>query len=295
MSQEGVICVGGRLKYAPIPEEAKHQMLLPKLHPVSTCIVGFYHELSCHVLSLVRQKFWIIDGRRVAAKVGNDCMLCRKLRASLQKPMMADLPWDRVTPDKPPWTYVGVDCFGPFSVKNGRSIQKRYGCIFTCLCLRAIHLEVLASMDTDSFLNAMQRFIARRGKPARERSDNGSNFSAGEREMRRSVKEWNQHQIETFLQQRDIEWQFNTPTASHMGGVWERQIRSVRNVLQVIMIEQTVTDEQLTTTFCSVEAIINGRPLIPLSEDPTDLEPITPNHLLLLMSGPYLPPGRFVR
>ena len=91
---------------------------------------------------------------------------------------MGDLPSDRVTPDKPPFSFVGVDCFGPFMVKRGRSLVKRYGVIFTCLTIRAIHIEVVQSMDTDSFVNSLRRFMARRGKPEIIRSDNGTNFKS---------------------------------------------------------------------------------------------------------------------
>ena len=93
---------------------------------------------------------------------------------------MADLPSDRVTPDKPPFSFVGVDCFGPFIVKRGHSLEKRYGVIFTCLSIRAIHIEVAHSMDTDSFVNALRRFMARRGKPELIRSDNATNFTSRE-------------------------------------------------------------------------------------------------------------------
>lgn len=62
---------------------------------------------------------------------------------------MADLPLDRVSPDEPPFTYVEVDYFGPFGVKRGRTIVKRYGVIFTCLAIRAIHIEMASSLETD--------------------------------------------------------------------------------------------------------------------------------------------------
>lgn len=84
---------------------------------------------------------------------------------------MADLPEDRVTPDKPPFTYVGVDCFGPFIVRRGRSYPKRYGVLFTCLSIRAVHIEVAYSLDTDSFIDAFRRFMARRGRPEEIRSE----------------------------------------------------------------------------------------------------------------------------
>ena len=94
---------------------------------------------------------------------------------------MADLPKDRLTVDKPPFTFVGVDCFGPFTVKRARYLVKRYGILLTCLVIRAIHIEVSHSLDTDAFLNTCRRFIARRGQPDEMRSDNGGNFICGER------------------------------------------------------------------------------------------------------------------
>ena len=89
---------------------------------------------------------------------------------------MAALPEDRVNPSEPPFSYVGVDCFGPLDVRRGRSTVKRYGVIFTCLSIRAIHIETVHSLDTDSFIGAFRRFIARRGQPLLMRSDNGGNF-----------------------------------------------------------------------------------------------------------------------
>lgn len=207
---------------------------------------------------------------------------------------MADLPSERVTPDKPPFSFVGVDCFGPFVVKRGRSQVKRYGCIFTCLTMRAIHIEKLDSLEADSFINGFMRFCARRGVPEKVRSDNGTNFVAGERELREAMQSWKDDgKVKAHLLQKEIKWEFNPPAASHMGGIWERQIRTVRKVLNVILREQTLDDERLSTLFCEVESIVNGRPLTVLSDDPDDEGPLTPNHLLLLRGGPKLPPGQF--
>ena len=206
---------------------------------------------------------------------------------------MADLPADRVTPERPPFTFVGVDCFGPFMVKRARSLVKRYGVLFTCMTVRAIHLEVAYSLDTDSFLNAMRRFIARRGPPEVVRSDNGGNFVSGEKELRDAVAAWNQQKIHQFLVQRNVKWNFNPPAGSHFGGVWERCIRTVRKVMTSLLNQQTLDDEGLVTLMCEVESIINSRPLTKVSDDPEDVEALTPNHLLLLRSGCSLPPGIF--
>ena len=206
---------------------------------------------------------------------------------------MADLPADRVTTGKPPFTSVGVDCFGLFFVKNGRSNAKRYGVLFTCLSIRAVHIEVVSSLDTDSFLNALRRFVARRGQPEEIRSDNGTNFVGANHELRKAIKAWNQDKINEFLVQRNVRWTFNPPKASHHGGAWERCIRTVRKVLNALTNEQVLDDERLTTLMCEVEAIVNNRPITKVSDDPKDLEALTPNHLLLLRKGLECPPAVF--
>ena len=300
LSPEGVLIVGGRLNNAPLPHDAIHQMILPKNHPMVDLVIEHMHKRLGHsgrehVLSELRQKFWIISARPTVRRVLNKCFRCKRLNAPPGEQKMAALPQNRVTPNDPPFTYVGVDYFGAFLVKRGRSNVKRYGCLFTCFTTRAMHIEVAYSLDTTSFINALQRFISRRGQPKEITSDNGTNFVGAERELREAIQGWNQTQIHESLHQSGIQWHFNPPAASHMGGVWERSIRTVRKVLRALMKEQILDDEGLATLLCMVEAIVNGRPLTAVSDDPKDLGTLTPNHLLLLRPGPVLPPGHFAK
>ena len=198
-----------------------------------------------------------------------------------------------MTPSRPPFTFTGVDCFAPFEVRRGRSKVKRYGVIFTCLALRAVHIEVMSSLDTESFINALRRFVTRRGLAEEMRSDNGGNFVRGERELRKAITSWNQSQIHDFLLQRNVKWTFKPPTGSHHGGVWERCICTVPKVLKALIKEQVLDEESLSTLMCEVKAIVNGRQITKLSDDPRDLKPLTPNHLLLFRAGPAVPPGIF--
>ena len=297
---EEILCVGGRLQKSPIDQEAKHPTILPKNHHVSDLIIRHYHLVSGHsgaehTLSLIRQKYWIIKARVSLRRILSSCFDCRRRNAPVGQQKMASLPQDRVSPSAPPFSHVGVDCFGPFNVRRGRSTAKRYGVLFTCLSIRAIHVEVAHSLDTDSFINALRRFVARRGQPVLIRSDNGGNFVKGEKELREAVRKWNQHKIHEFLLAKDIKWTFNPPAGSHHGGVWERCICTVRKVMAALLKEQTLDDEGLLTLTCEVEAIVNGRPITKVSDDPRDPEALTPNHLLLLRSGPALPPGLFTK
>ena len=291
LSKDGVLCVGGRLQRAQIAEEAKHPAIIPKDSFITKLIVRHYHAAANHsgqehTLALMRERFWIVKARVVVRAELKGCYQCRKRAAQVCSQKMADLPVDRVTPNKPPFTYVGVDYFGPFMVKQGRCLVKRYGCLFTCLTTRAVHLEVACSMDTDSFINALRRFICRRGPPEVIRSDNGSNFVGAERELRKAVNSLDQVRIAECLRQKEITWTFNPPAASHMEGVWERMIRSVRRILALLMKEQTLSDETLLTLMCEVESTINSRPITVVSDDPNDMEPLTPNHLLMMRSPP---------
>ena len=180
--------------------------------------------------------------------------------------------------------------------------MKRYGVIFTCLCSRAIHLETAASLSTDSFINALRRLVSLRG-PIRElRLDRGTNFVGAERELAEAISEMDENQIQQFLLQEGCDYfsfKMNVPSASHMGGIWERQIRSVRNVLSALLFHHglQLDDESLRTFMCETAAIVNSRPLsVQDLNDPMSLEPLSPNHLLTMKSKVILPPpGQFQR
>ena len=133
---DGLLRVGGRLASAPIPLESKHQIILPKKDHVTNLVAKYYHIISAHlgrkyVLNLVREKFWIINTSSLITRVLSKYLSCRPRQRPLCEQKMADLPADRITPKKPPFTSVGVDCFGPLQVRRSRSLVKRYGVIFT--------------------------------------------------------------------------------------------------------------------------------------------------------------------
>ena len=182
---EGILRVGGRIRHAPIPLDAIHPMLLPKDHPISSIIVRHYHESLGHagrehVLSAIRQRFWILKARSLVRQILRKCLNCRKRNEAPMQQLMADLPKERLIPYEPPFTYTGVDFFGPFHVKRGRGSDKVYRCIFTCFTSRAVHIEDVSSLETDAFIQALRRFISNRGCPKEIWSDNGTKEGEGQ-------------------------------------------------------------------------------------------------------------------
>ena len=203
---DGLLRVRRRLQKAPFQLDAKHPIILPASHHVVSLIICFYHHTSehsgtVHVLSMIRERFWILKARAAVKRTLHDCFRRRKRQAPVGEQKMTNLPQNRITPDKSPFPYVGVECFGPFLIRRGRSQAKRYGVFFTCLTVRA--------------------FVP-----------------------------------------------------------FERLLK-----------QQVLDDEGFATLICEVESIVNGRPLTKVSDDPRDLEALTPNCLLLLRSGATLPPG----
>ena len=128
-------------------------------------------------------------------------------------------------------------------------------------------------LDSDSMINALRQFIGVQGRPEEIRSDQGMNFTSANKEMKGIMSDIDEDQVKKFCLQTDIKWLFNPPAASHMGGVWERMIRSIPRILKAILKEQLVNDEVLSTIIAEAVYIINSRPLTRNSDSHLDDEP----------------------
>ena len=299
LDPNGIICVGGRIKHAKVSDLKRNPYVIPHSHPVARMIVNDLHNVA-HLgvewtLSLLRAKYWITRARVLIKSVKSACITCRKLYAAPCKQKMSDLPAERLESGHPPFHYTGVDCFGPFYVKVGRSNVKRYGCVFTCLTTRAVHIEKLYTLETDSFLNGFRKFVSRRGMPAKVWSDNGLNFVGSQNEIVKSMQEIDINKVQDYSVQNGVKWSFIPPNAPHMGGIWERIVGVIKRVLSSLLMgdHARLTDEILDCVFCEVEAIVNSRPITKVSDSCNDPSALTPNHLLLMKDGPVLPPGVF--
>ena len=306
IDDDGLIRVGGRLRRSGLDYGLKHPVILPKDTHVTNLIISHYHHKVHHqgrniTLNSIRSHgYWIVKGSTLVARLVHNCIICKKIRHNTITQKMSDLPKDRLEPSAP-FTYSAVDYFGPFFIKEGRKEIKRYGVLFTCMSTRAVHLETANSLTTDAFINAYRRFICRRGPCVQLRCDHGTNFVGAERELNKCFNEMDIDKINNVLMKDNCEmthFKLNPPNASHMGGVWERQIRSVRSILNVLLNADKIFDDEMLRTFmCEAENIINGRPLTQEVINDPFLEPLTPNHFLLTTKSKVVlpPPGNFVK
>ena len=155
--------------------------------------------------------------RSALKKIAKSCHVCRKRNAKPDPPLMVSLPQSRLQTFTPLFYNTGGDYFGPLLVKERRSTVKRYGCLFTCLVTRAVHLEVAHSLERDSFIMVLGRMMTRRGKLRNIYSDNGTNFAGAERELKECLNRMEQAKISDTLSQDGIQWFFNPPSAPILG------------------------------------------------------------------------------
>ncbi|XP_055714978.1 uncharacterized protein LOC129809187 [Phlebotomus papatasi] len=268
-------------------------------HPLAKLILMDYHKHGLHqgkvrLINEVRQKYWILGVRSAAQRTIRECQECKVRKASPREPLMGQIPEARYQYGGAPFSHCGIDYFGPMEIKIGRRHEKRYGVLFICLTTRAIHLELAESLSTKSAVLAIRRFMGRRGQPVAFYSDNGTNLRGAYKEIRRAILEnISTDEIQQVLAVKGVDWRFNPPSSPHMGGGWERLIRSVKTALMVTLKEKYPTEEMLLTLLIEAENVVNSRPLTNVSVDKDDPEAITPNHFLLGRSSASQPWGTY--
>ncbi|XP_067940188.1 uncharacterized protein [Watersipora subatra] len=301
IDKEGILRIGGRAtKSTTLSFEEKHPIIVPKNCHLAKLLIRDVHNKAHlgmgYTLNMVRQSgYWVISGTRITKDIVKNCVVCKKLRGSFMQQRMGELSEDRLQ-QTTPFTMTGIDCFGTFTVKERRTMLKRYGLLFTCFYSRAIHIEVVDDLTTDAFINALRCFLAIRGSVKRIYCDHGTNFIGGINEMNRQFTTMTNEEVKRYFINRRIEFITTTPTASHQGGVWERQIRTVRSVLNQAMskYQGQIDTASLRTILFEVASIVNHRPLSTMHLNNHEEVPLTPNALLTgkVESTPP-PPGDF--
>ncbi|KAL5015727.1 hypothetical protein ScPMuIL_005316 [Solemya velum] len=294
LDNEGVIHVGGRIKTED-KSGANGPIVVPrKSHIAHLLLMQGRHIMEGAVRSA---GYWVIGAKRLISSILNSCVTCRKLRRKLETQKMRDLPNFRCR-QSAPFTYVGVDTFGPWEVlarrtRGGVANSKRWAILFTCLTCRAIHIELVEEMTSAAFINALRWFVAVRGRVVEFHSDRGTNFVGSTEALMINTVNVESTPVKMFIVENGCTWIFNPPHASHMGGVWERTIGTARRILNAIIMQskKLLSHDVLNTFMSEVCAIVNSRPLANVSVDPT--QPSVLSHSVLLTQKTELEVGPF--
>ena len=288
-----VIRVGGRLRAcAQLSFGKKHPIILPDCHFVRLYLREKHHALL-HAgptlpLATAREEIWIILllllGKNAARQVVQKCVVCTRWKGQTFDQEMGNLSPERLQGGRA-FLHTGVDYAGPVTLKTriGRGVPtvKGYIAVFVCFAVKAIHLEAISDLTSEAFIAAFRRFVARRGLPVKFYSDNGTNFVGAEKELSILLSQEQAQQQIINTAEAGIELHFIPPSASHMGGLWEAGVKSVKQHLRRVMKDQSLTYKELSTVLAYIESCLNSRPLCPLTEDSTELEALTPGHFLI--------------
>lgn len=234
------------------------------------------HGGTATTLAKIRSRFWILKGRQIVQKNLKKCLVCKKYFAKPAEQLTSQLPADRVA-QTPPFFTCGIDFAGPIYVKISEGTQKSYIVLFTCATTRALNLELVPNMTTESFIFAFKRFISRRGNCRIIYSDNAKNFKKSSREFEQLSKFLFQDKFRNFISNERIIWKFIVERGAWWGGFYERLVKSVKECLRKILGKALLTYEELATILTEVEAVLNARPLTYVYNDlrePVPLQPI---------------------
>ncbi|XP_061728118.1 LOW QUALITY PROTEIN: uncharacterized protein LOC133533173 [Cydia pomonella] len=296
IDSQGLLRVGGRLDASDCSNEQKHPMLLHAKHTLTKLIFTHEHIRLLHagpqlLLCSVRDLIWPVGGRNLARSTAHNCVTCKRIAGQTLKNIMGNLPAQRLNADFP-FTSTAVDLAGPYLITDRRGrgckITKCYLCLFICLRYKCVHLEAVSDLSKDAFVLALRRFIARRGKPAELFCDNGRNLVAAAKEINDFFKLY-ENDISEFAAGQGMKFKFAPAYAPNFNGYAEAGIKSAKFHLKRILGNTHLTFEELSSLFSQVEAILNSRPLCPLSSSPNDFYPLTPGHFLICRPLTSLP------
>lgn len=301
MDEHGLIRVGGRIHACPeLTINQKHPIIIPNCN-FSVILIRELHKKHLHpgplsTLAIVRENYYPINAKNIIRKVIHQCLICHRIKPIGNQQFMGDLPAARVTMT-PPFTCTALDYAGFYNIRTSlskaSSSTKAYVAVFKCMCTGAIHLDLVSDLTSNAFIAVLDRFVSRRGLCAELFSDNATCFEGANNELQKIVKEMDRV-VQQYCTDHAIKWNFTTPLAPHAGGIYESAVKSMKHHLKRVMSEQLYTFEQFTTILYKVEAILNSRPLTPMTENPNDLRVLTPGHFIIGRSMVAKPERNFI-
>ena len=287
IDERNVMRVGGRCRKAEsIPYDTRFPKIMPNHRDERTqSLIRHYHVRNMHTTKLqtyylIRHKFFVLGGKTSVSLVINRCLSCQRNFKAPTAQREGDLPSERLE-FAVPFENSGADVFGPFHLRHsGRGTIKRFVLMVTCLGVRAVALFPLKNMSTSSVVNALVRMNAQYPGLKKVFSDQGSNFKGADREIREAVAQWNKDLLNSELEKVGVTWHFGPAACGSAGGAWERLIGLTKNLLKSVLEGKTVDSDDFDTMLAGAAAIMNRRPLMQASADPSDPLVLSPAHFL---------------
>ena len=293
----------GRLQNSQLTEDEKHPIILPHQSHIVKLIVEDIHASQLHagvnhVLVTLRNEFWITHARSLVKNVVHSCLMCRRYMPRRISVPMAPLPADRVT-EAAPFEIIGIDFTGPVYVGEERKVivrrskrnpvpvihtkkaSKAYIALTTCAITRAIHLELVPDLSTDTFMRSFRRFVSRRGLPSVIYSDNAKTYKSGEKGVLQCCEMLNRPQFQEYMSEKLIKWKYICPLSPWWGGYWERLMRTIKIPLKKVLGKSFLNMDELYTVLTEIEAMVNSRPICAVNDDPDDASYLTPANFLI--------------
>lgn len=287
---KGILRVGGRLQNAQMSFDGTHQIIVAAKGRFTELVVQHVHDRTLHgggqlMLAQLRQRYWIINAKNIIRQHIFKCITCHRHKATISTQLMGQLPAARVISSLP-FSHTGVDYAGPLEIRRnkgrGSVTYKGYLAIFVCMAVKAVHVEVVTDLTTDGFIAAFRRFVSRRGPCSHLYSDCGTNFVGAARLLKQDLSKAKlERNAANILIGDGVQWHFNPPSAPNFGGIWEAAVKSTKTHLKKLISNANLTYEELTTVVIQIEAVLNSRPICPMTNDPSDLDVLTPGHFLI--------------
>lgn len=262
---DGLLRSKGRLGHAYLPHDKKYPIVIPKQSSLTTQIIKRAHEDNYHVgvphtLNIIREKYWIPQGRAQVQKVIRNCPPCVKHGGGpFLLPPAPALPSARVNYSSP-FHFTGLDYLGPILVATDKGKEKRWICLLTCLAIRALHLELVKDLSAKECLLAIRRFTAVRGIPDTIISDNALQFKLTSEILGSD-----------YCVDKGIKWKFIAQLAPWQGGFYERLVSLVKHCLKRTLDKHLLTESQMVTVLKEVESVLNTRPLTAIGAEPEEV------------------------
>lgn len=287
LDNKNILRLKGRLENAPLSMDTRHPMIIPAKSQLGKILILDAHHVTLHggtqvVLNHLRLRYWIVHARNHIKLLRHRCFVCKRNKPTLLTQQMANLPASRVNPN-PPFFVCGVDYFGPITLRVGhersRVRTKGYVAVFVCMTTRAIHLECAEDLSTAKFIEALQRFMGRRGVCKEIWSDNATNFHGASNCWLQAIRCTT---IPSYLATMETTWKFITPNSPWQGGLWESGVRLTKHHLKRVLANATLSSFELQHILIRIEGVLNSRPLVTVRDDPNnEALVLTPAHFLI--------------